>query len=699
MRGAPADRRNDSISAFVAALIVTATLAGAALPARAQDDLPGRVGRISEFAGQLYLSPEDRASEWQGIGLNYPVSSGDNLWVGGDGRAEVDYGGGQFRLSGDTNLHVSRLDENQIALFIAQGRVILRVRVLDPGESARIDAPNTQIQLTRPGLYRIDVVPDRQSTAVTVREGEAIVLLANGSQQTLPGQMAIVTGADPVAANVINGTGLDGFDTWSADRDRYYDRPRGNAYVSRQMVGYADLDQYGTWESAPEYGPVWYPANVAPGWAPYQDGYWTSVAGFGLTWVDAAPWGYAPFHYGRWAWVRGRWGWCPGTFVARPVWAPALVGWVGGPGWRVSASFGAPVYGWVPLGWGEPYHPWWGRCSNNCWSRYNRPYAVDVNERPARPPAHFRNADVPGAVAAVSAPTLTGRLMVRDHRVAVPSQQYSSAPVLAAAPAVPAGPLHVPGTRAGTGGTPAPASTYYPVSRAGRLGAETGTRQVTPGAPSVAPPPGQSVTRAAGAPSAPPPGQSMTRAPGASSVAPSPGQPMTRATGSLPPSTTPGAQAPARGRGAPATISPPTALPPANVAPAPSGSATRARPPQPSVSPEYTAVPQPALAAPPNRSDAARQRPVQPPQGVAPAPSVPPAQSMSRQHSGPAVGGALPPPAPRGVPATVAPAVVAPPPHSQGGAPAPHEGNVERGQGRAAEKSRGDPGMPGTPKP
>jgi hypothetical protein len=57
---------------------------------------------------------------------------GDNLWVGGgDGRAEVDYGGGRFRLAGDTNLHVSRLDENKIALFIAQGRVIVRLRVLD----------------------------------------------------------------------------------------------------------------------------------------------------------------------------------------------------------------------------------------------------------------------------------------------------------------------------------------------------------------------------------------------------------------------------------------------------------------------------------------------------------------------------------------------------------------------------------------
>ncbi len=75
------------------------------------------------------------------IGLNYPVAQGDNLWVDHAGRAEVDYGGGQFRLAGDTNLHVSRLDERQLALFVAQGRVIVRVRVLDPGDSVRIDTP------------------------------------------------------------------------------------------------------------------------------------------------------------------------------------------------------------------------------------------------------------------------------------------------------------------------------------------------------------------------------------------------------------------------------------------------------------------------------------------------------------------------------------------------------------------------------
>src|SRR5207248_318138 len=83
----------------------------------ADDDLPDRVARIASLAGQLYLSAEDRATEWMAVSLNYPVTSGDNLWQSGDGQAEVDYGGDQFRIGAETSMHVSRLDDRQLALF------------------------------------------------------------------------------------------------------------------------------------------------------------------------------------------------------------------------------------------------------------------------------------------------------------------------------------------------------------------------------------------------------------------------------------------------------------------------------------------------------------------------------------------------------------------------------------------------------
>ena len=433
----------------------------ATLPASAQsdDDLPGRVGRVAEVGGELFLAPQDAPDQWVTIGLNYPVTTGDNLWVGNEGRAEIDFGGGQFRLSGDTSLHVSRLDDRNFALFVAQGRVILRVRVLEPGETARIDTPNTQVIITRPGLYRIEVSEDRQHTQLAVREGAADIDTGTMVQQVLPGQSATLDGVTPAFALLRNGVTTDGFDTWSANRDRRYERSRANSPVSRQMVGYADLDEFGTWDTAPEYGAVWFPSIVAVDWAPYRNGYWTDVGAWGPTWVDAAPWGYAPFHYGRWAHIRGRWGWCPGAFVLRPIWAPALVGWVGGPGWRFSTNYGSPVYGWVPLGWGEAYHPHWKSCSDACWARYNKPYAVNIAVRPNAPPARYANWTAPGAITAVPGSAFTGRKPVQSNLVAISGSAMASAPMLPA-PLIRPEIRHIPGVKPGNG-IPPPASTFY----------------------------------------------------------------------------------------------------------------------------------------------------------------------------------------------------------------------------------------------
>ncbi len=321
MNPVPASMLRRATAPFAWLACALAAVLAFPVAARADDDLPARVGRVADVAGELFLSPQDAPEQWQAIGINYPVTSGDNLWAGNDARAEVDFGAGQFRLAGDTNLHLSRLDDRQFALFVAQGRVSVRVRFLDPGEIARIDTPNAQVVVTRPGFYRVDVSDDRQHTRLVVREGEANVLTAGALQQVLPGQAALVDGADPQYASVSNGIGTDGFDAWAAARDRRYERSRSASYVSPQMVGAADLDQYGSWSEAPQYGAVWYPNDVPAGWAPYQNGYWTEVGAWGPTWVVFAPWGYAPFHYGRWVFVGSRWGWCPGAFVARPVWS------------------------------------------------------------------------------------------------------------------------------------------------------------------------------------------------------------------------------------------------------------------------------------------------------------------------------------------------------------------------------------------
>jgi hypothetical protein len=606
----------------VAAVVVAAWL-GAPASAQAQtadEDVPGRVGRVANWQGDLYLAPQDRASEWASIGLNYPVAGGDNLWMSGDGQAEIDYGSGQFRLGGDSNVHVSRLDDRQLALFVAQGRIIVRVRALEPGEAAVIDTPNAQIELQRPGLYRVDVSPEPRQTWLIVREGEANVVLPSGLQQVLPGQTATVAGTDGGVAEVRNGVSLDALDLWSADRDRVYERGRqSTAYVSREMVGQADLDAYGAWQTYPEYGPVWFPATVVDDWAPYRYGRWVWLAAYGWTWVDDAPWGYAPFHYGRWAYVGGRWGWCPGAYVARPVWAPALVAWYGGSNWHFSVNSGGPVYGWVPLGWRDPFVPWWGRCSSRCYERYNRPYAVNLAERTRRPITSYVNARVPNAITAVPGSAMRTTRPVQTTRVTLPPMAVATAPVLGGAPQVrpvaPAGNV----VRAG-GSAPLPAGEIAARVKPMAVAPVTRTPQGAYGRERVMPAPATGAMGSAQRPSTPapmavPPAAAQTR------VAPFEG-------GALPPT-----------RAAPPAVVPPSppvtrSVPREHTAPRQSMERPMVRSAPPAAAPVVPAPPPSSLRAPSAPAHVAPGPPAAPVQRAqpAPAPQVQHAQPAPREQ-------------------------------------------------------------------
>ncbi len=465
-----------------------------------QQDAPARVGRISDVSGELFLATAERANDWAPIGRNYPVTSGDNLWIGASGRAEVDFGAGRFWMAGDSNLQVVALDERQLALFVASGQIIVQVRTLDPGEVASVETPNTRIDIVRPGHYRIDVLPDLQRTVLSVRDGEAGVAFAGGVQQALAGQQVSVSGDNGTQIAIRNGFGSDAFDAWSVARGQRYDASQALNYVAPDMVGARDLDDYGTWENLPSYGAVWFPTTVAVGWAPYRFGDWAWVAPWGWTWVDSAPWGYAPSHYGRWAWVGGRWGWCPGARIARAAWAPALVGWYGGRQWANAAG---PVYGWVPLGWGEPFNPGWGRCGGRCWRRYNQPYGVAQAERPSGPPPHYANANVPGALTAVPASILADARPVAANLINVSALGGGPAPVLGGAPGLrpPPGRIVARPVRA----APVPAGTQYQMMT---RSAPPPTAVVLPQtAPQPAAPSGTGPPRRALSPVVPTPGQ------------------------------------------------------------------------------------------------------------------------------------------------------------------------------------------------
>ena len=456
LRGQTVHRARRALGAMIVVFAASAALAQS-------EDPPSRVGRLSEIQGPVYIAPDDPSADWQPIGLNYPISVGDNVWAGQDARAEIDFGSGHVRIAPETNIHFTQLDDRQFSAYLASGRAILRLRMLDPGETAKFDTANVQVDITRPGSYRIEADADGLGSTVIVREGEAQLRTVDGMTTVVSGQTATISGNGPGTAMVVReGIGTDGFDAWSGDRDRRFEGGSiSTQYVSGYVPGVRDLDQYGTWETVPTYGAVWYPATVSTDWVPYRDGSWTFVRPWGWTWVDNAPWGWAPFHYGRWVHIGPRWAWCPGEYVRRPVYAPALVAWYGGPsGTNWSGGFvGGPTFGWVPLAWGEAYHPH-HRHSSDYWRMVNRPYAVNVGRVPSKPlQVAYANARIPGAVTAVRGEVLTGKQPIGRNHIAVPVGALAGA-------AVTTTPLNVrPVTRPISAdsrprGAPAPASTF-----------------------------------------------------------------------------------------------------------------------------------------------------------------------------------------------------------------------------------------------
>jgi hypothetical protein len=386
------------LRATISALFLIILLA---MPMTGFADPPARVGRLAEYGGAVYLANGDTGGEWRAIGVNQPLTSGDSIYVAPGGRAEIEFGSGFLRLGDDTNVHLSTLDDQRISISVASGEVAIRIVHLEYPDAV-VWTENAEVGLLSAGNYRVDVRPDLASTIASVREGRAELRLAGNRQAVDPGQSVTVAGYDNPLVSV-NGVRDDAFDAWVQARDLRY-ASGASSYVSQDMPGWRDLEDYGYWQPSPEYGAVWYP-NVPTDWAPYSDGEWSWVSPWGWTWVDHARWGFATAHYGRWVRIGARWGWCPGPHPA-PVYAPALVAFYGSQGGH------GPVY-WVPLGWNEPYYPLYG-ASPGYWRRVNQPYVRNLAEMPAKPPASYGNWNVPGAVNAVQGALFTGARPVRQ---------------------------------------------------------------------------------------------------------------------------------------------------------------------------------------------------------------------------------------------------------------------------------------------
>ena len=412
-------------------------------------DPPSRAARLSYSSGSVSFQPGGEG-DWVEAVRNRPLTTGDNLWADKDSRAEVQVGSTSLRIDSETSITLLELDDTTTQVRLSQGSLIFRLRHLDDNDHFEIDTPNSAFVVQRTGEYRVDVNSAGDETDVTVWKGRGEVTGGGASYVVIAGQRARFNGADQLDHEIEQVPGNDGFDQFAFNQDDLEDRAESSNYISTEMTGYEDLDQYGQWHYAADYGPVWTPVGVAVGWAPYRIGHWVWIAPWGWTWVEDEPWGFAPFHYGRWAFVGGAWCWAPGPIAVRPVYAPAFVAFVGGAGFAVGA--GGPGVAWFPLAPREVFVPWYRTSPtyvNNVNITNTRVTVTQVtnvynttiiNNRNTTTVNRvtYVNQRMPNAVTAVSPQTFVNARPVNSNLVRVDERQIAEAHVVHDVPVQPA---------------------------------------------------------------------------------------------------------------------------------------------------------------------------------------------------------------------------------------------------------------------
>jgi hypothetical protein len=388
-----------ALKRFAPALILIGLLATPLACVRAAEaDPPARAGRISEVIGDAWLFDAE-SKEWVRVTRNQTVAEGDRLRTDERARVSLSVGSTSLWLDERSDLEFSQLDEGRVLLMLAKGDMGLSLRSQGAVSEYKVQTREGRFYAEQQGVYRVEQL-DRGSRGFAFKgrlrfefergEGSQPVWLQGGEQAEFWWAGGPRTETQRLSS--------DSFGEWlqtqsRAEGDRFASGI-SQRYVSPEMTGADELDRHGRWESSSDYGNVWIPTAVAVDWAPYRYGRWAWSRHWGWTWVDDAPWGYAPFHYGRWVTYGGRWVWAPGSYVVNPVYAPALVAWVGGVSIGVGGGYGynnRPYYGWYPLGPREIYVPPYRHSPSH-------KHRINIDPDPVTVKRPHSNRDVVGAV-------------------------------------------------------------------------------------------------------------------------------------------------------------------------------------------------------------------------------------------------------------------------------------------------------------
>jgi hypothetical protein len=434
-----------SIPVLMATVFGTGVIAIAGTAgAQNQGDPPARVGRLAYEEGTVSFH-DGQDNNWTAASVNDALTTGDSLWTEPNARGEVSVAGSRVRLDQSTQLDMLKIDDSQTRLQLDKGRLDM-----DTSQPYEVVTPRGTVKLEAQGDYYVESGTTSDPTRLGVRSGAAQITGANGQVLAVrAGEIGEITGdAQSPQLRTIQSAPPPMPQYW-AQRDQQisYDAPQ---YLSADVVGYEDMQAYGAWSNDPDYGQVWSPNNVPDGWQPYSTGEWAYSDPYGWTWVDEQPWGFAPYHYGRWANRNNRWYWVPPERRDHAVYAPALVAFVGGAALGAAiGNAGAGPVGWFPLGPREAYVPpyshdraYYDRLNTNAhvdraamddrWQHAERHEALTANDPNDRMANRRFTTVVPAAA-------FVGSQKVERSAIKVSADKLASAPVSAvSAPPAPA---------------------------------------------------------------------------------------------------------------------------------------------------------------------------------------------------------------------------------------------------------------------
>jgi hypothetical protein len=316
----------------------------------------GRVGRISLVSGKVGFRGPGEAI-WSDAEINDPIAGGASTRTDPQARALIRIGPDTIALTESTEIAVANLNDRMAEIAVSHGRIDLDIPQLGKGETVQVDIPRGGVWLLQPGRYDINAAAGDQAPWIAAFTGSARFVGGGADSAIKAGNRALLTGSG-TAAITTEPASADEFAVWCGAQAVDESGLAAPYYLSSAMTGFAALDAAGSWKADRKYGEIWVPDALPANWAPYRYGHWRWVAPWGWSWVDDQPWGFSPSHYGRWAFLDQHWVWVPGAYTARPVYAPAVVTFLGTPGVGLSYAEGSgPAVAWFSLAPGEVYWP------------------------------------------------------------------------------------------------------------------------------------------------------------------------------------------------------------------------------------------------------------------------------------------------------------------------------------------------------